>query len=221
MSLDILFEDNHLLCVVKPTNLPTQSAPNCHESLEDHAKAYIKKAQNKTGNVFLHAVHRLDKPTSGIVVFAKSSKALSRMNALIRDGEYKKYYVAIVETDVTPASGTLEHYLIHGEYKAIVATAHDAGAKRCVLHYTTLSKQNNATVLRIELETGRYHQIRAQFHAIGHPILGDYSYGAKMPFKNPEAKAIALHHASLCFCHPVTKVALELNSPPDSTFYDY
>ena len=204
--LKILFEDNHLLCVVKPKNLLTQHSPD-ENSLEDIAKEYIKTTYNKPGNVYLHAIHRLDKLTSGIVVFAKTSKALSRLNEMMREGEYEKQYEALVEGKVSPEVGTLEHYLIHGDHKAIIAKASNKEAKKSVLHYKVVAIEGTTSRLTIRLETGRYHQIRAQFAAIGHPVVGDTLYGAKT--SSPES-GIMLHHAALTFCHPVTKEPIAL-----------
>lgn len=207
--VEILFEDNHLLCLAKPAGLATQVSPDNTDSLETQAKAYIKRTYNKPGNVYLHAVHRLDKPTSGIVVFAKTSKALSRMNELMRQGGLEKTYRATVEGIVSTESGMLEHYLVHGDHKAYVSTKNDTLAKRCVLHFQVISRSENSSELEIRLETGRYHQIRAQLQAIGHPIVGDRMYGAKKNWYHPDA--IALHHSRLLFCHPVTGQQIEIN----------
>lgn len=196
---DILFEDNHLLCVYKPFGLATQPSLHNEESLEDLAKEYIKTTHNKPGNVFLHAVHRLDKVTSGIVIFAKTSKALSRLNESMRKKEFEKTYQAVVEGTLHKTSGTLEHMLIHGEHKAFVSLAKEA--KKCLLSYKLLCQNEQNAHIEVDLETGRYHQIRAQFAAIGHPVVGDSLYGAKQPFTKG---AIALWHTKVSFTHPVT-----------------
>ena len=210
-KLEILYEDNHLLCAVKPAGIATQVSKENPHSFEDELKAYLKTTYNKPGNVFLHAVHRLDKPTSGIVIFAKTSKALSRLNEEMLKRSFLKTYIAHVEGNVFPLKATLEHYLIHADHKAIVAKEGQLGAKLCKLSYEVTKKEKDTSVIQIELETGRYHQIRAQFAAIGHPIVGDMLYGAKTAKKKGP---IALHHASCIFFHPVTKKEIILRSLP-------
>lgn len=204
--VEILFEDNHILAVNKPAGLATQSSEHNKESLEDDAKAYIKRAYNKPGNVFLHPIHRLDKPTSGVVLFAKSSKALSRLQEMMREQKLTKTYLTIVEGIVSPQSGTLQHSLSHDEHKARVAK----DGKPAILQYTVERSQNNQSVVLVTLVTGRYHQIRAQFQAIGHPVVGDKKYGSRTPFYKEH---IALHHKTLAFSHPVTKEPIELSAP--------
>jgi 23S rRNA pseudouridine1911/1915/1917 synthase len=206
---DILFEDNHLLCVYKPFGLATQPSLHNEESLEGVAKEYIKTTYNKPGNVFLHAVHRLDKVTSGIVIFAKTSKALSRLNETMRKKDFEKTYQAVVEGIVTPATATLEHMLIHGEHKALVSTSKEA--KKCLLSYKLICQNKENCLVEVDLETGRYHQIRAQFAAIGHPVVGDSLYGAKQPFTKG---AIALWHTNICFTHPVTNELITVSCKP-------
>ena len=196
----ILFEDNHILVAIKPCGLATQPAPHDPRSLEEELKFAIKKAAQKPGGVFLHAIHRLDKQASGIVLFAKSQKALSRLNEAIREKRCKKMYRATVEGIVMPEEATLEHALVHASHKAVVDPRHPE-AKKSILHYRVLEKSNNTTLLQIDLETGRYHQIRCQLAAIGHPILGDTKYGSTMPYPH----GIALHHYQLEIEHPTKK----------------
>ena len=196
---DILFEDNHLLCLNKPFGLATQPSLHNEISLEGIAKAYIKNTYNKPGNVFLHAVHRLDKVTSGIVIFAKTSKALSRLNEALRNHEIEKTYVAKVEGVCREPQGVLEHHLVHGEHKAYVSKSKEA--KKCRLTYKVVETGASTTTLEIFLVSGRFHLIRAQLAAFGHPIVGDSLYGAKTAF---QAGAIALWHTMARFTHPVT-----------------
>ncbi len=204
--VDVLYEDNHLLALNKPAGLATQSSEHNSKNLEDDAKAYIKKAQNKPGSVFLHPIHRLDKTTSGIVLFAKTSKALSRLQEMMRAHTIKKTYIALASGKVEPLDGTLTHNLTHDDFKARVSK----DGKPSTLHYKVLSYEKTNTLLEIDLETGRYHQIRAQFAAINHPLLGDTKYGAKAPFHKD---LIALHAEKVTFIHPVTKDLLEISAP--------
>ncbi len=194
----IIYCDNHLLVVSKPAGLSTQPHDG-EDSLSDRAKAWIKKEFQKPGSVFLEPIHRLDKPVSGLVLFARTSKALSRLQEMMRQHQIEKTYYAWIEGELPEPEGTLEHLLIHGDHRAHV---HPEG-KLARLHYRQIAQGNGKTQLEIILETGRYHQIRAQFSAIGYPIVGDVKYGAKAPGK------IALHHGRLRFCHPVTKENLE------------
>lgn len=206
-ELQILYEDNHLLAVVKPHGLLTQPSGTEQPNLEALCKELIKRRDCKPGNVYLHAVHRLDKPASGVVLFAKTNKALSRFNASFRCKEVKKVYLALVERAPNQKEGTLEHYLAHGDGRAELSYKEDPKAKKASLYYQVIPSDNGATSLRIELESGRYHQIRTQLAAIGCPILGDAKYGANMPYFEG---AIALFHVELQIPHPVTKQTLVL-----------
>jgi 23S rRNA pseudouridine1911/1915/1917 synthase len=209
----ISFCDNHLLIAVKPSGWLTQPDETDRTSLETFAKGWVKQEFQKPGNVFLHCIHRLDRPVSGLVLFARTSKALSRLNELSREGEIRRFYTAEVEGIIAKKEGVLKHYLIHGEHKAIVAKPTHPDAKEALLVYRTLAIKEHTTLLAIELHTGRYHQIRAQFGAIGHPIYGDARYGARTPLD-----AIHLSCTDLLFAHPVTKELLSFHSdPPFST----
>lgn len=206
LALEVLFEDNHLLAVNKPAGLATQPSEHNEQNLEDQAKAYIKIAYQKPGNVYLHPLHRLDKPASGIVLFAKTSKSLSRLQEAMRGQELKKIYWAIVEGKVVPEEGTLKHRLAHESHRATVCK----DGKEALLHYKVIDHIKSHSVVEIELQTGRYHQIRAQFSAIGHPVVGDTKYGAKTKLAK---EAIALHHMQLEFSHPVTKEPIVIVCP--------
>lgn len=215
-TIDILYEDNHLIAVNKPAGLLSQPTDIENDSLEIRVKAWIKEKYKKPGNVFVGVVHRLDKPTSGILVFAKTSKALSRLNDAMRSREMQKTYCAFVEGSLRRKEGTLEHFLVHGDHSSYVSERNDKKAKPARLHYETLRETGNCTLLRVILETGRYHQIRCQFAAIGHPIVGDLRYGAKkdqrfLPQLPPNS--VALHHNQLTLIHPVTKVTLCIEAP--------
>jgi len=211
MLPEILFEDNHLFVVNKPAGVLTQPSGTDQPSLEGICKQWIKEKHQKPGNVFLEAIHRLDKPVSGIVLFAKTSKALSRLQESMRNRKSKKIYIALVEGHLKESKGTLEHYLLHDDYRARIASQNEPEAKLARLHYSVLEHKEDDTRIEIELETGRYHQIRAQFSAIGHPIVGDKKYGSKVTFKND---SIALHHARLVIPHPITGALQTFESPP-------
>ncbi len=200
-ALEVLYEDNHIIVVNKPAGLLTQPSGTDQPSLEALVKAWIKEKYQKPGNVFLEAVHRLDKAVSGVVLFAKTSKALSRLNASMRSKETKKIYLAHVEGALSKSEGVLENYLIHDEYHATVVDANTKDAKLARLHYRVIGRDKDLSLVEIVLETGRYHQIRAQFAALGCPIVGDVKYGSKTPWKK---EAIALHHQSLQIPHPIT-----------------
>jgi 23S rRNA pseudouridine1911/1915/1917 synthase len=209
-SLDsVIFVDNHILVAAKPSNLLTQPDATEADSLEHQAKAWVKREFHKPGAVYLHAIHRLDKPVSGLVLFARTSKALSRLNEQSRNQEIQRIYVAEIEGILEPSEGQLDHYLLHGDHKAIVVKAKNKEAKHARLKFQVLKFLPSTTVVSIELETGRYHQIRAQFSAIGHPVVGDARFGAN----KGSGKSIHLHCAKMQFIHPVTKELLSLESP--------
>lgn len=200
---DILYEDNHLLAALKPHGMLTQSSGLEEMGLEETLQEWIKKRDQKKGGVFLHAVHRLDRPVSGIVLFAKSQKGLSRMNALMREGKIKKIYRAWVE-GLLEGEGVLEDRLVHGSRQAHVAD----GGKKAELSWKALKNQRGMTLVEIELKSGRYHQIRVQLANFGHPVVGDVKYGAK-PITQ---EGILLSHVRMEFLHPVTLAPLVLVS---------
>ncbi len=210
-DLDILFYDNHLVIANKPAGLLTQPDASDQESLEDQLKSWLKVEFHKEGDVFLHCIHRLDRPVSGLVIFARTSKALSRLNEQSRNMEIQRIYLAEVEGILYHKIGNLEHFLIHGDHRALIAKASDKEAKKAKLTYEALHYMPHSTLVRVELETGRYHQIRAQFSAISHPIVGDKKYGSK----TGDGKTIRLHCWQIAFTHPVTKELLkfEVASP--------
>lgn len=194
--LEPIFCDNHLLVLEKPAGIATQ--PDFHEN----AKIWVKEHFRKPGNVFLEPIHRLDKPVGGLILFARTSKALTRLNEAMRERRIRKFYLAWVEGTIDE-EGTLEHSLRHGNFRAHI----DPNGKKAILHFKRLEVKKNASLVEIELETGRYHQIRAQFAAIGHPILGDQKYGAKERREN-----IALHHHKFIISHPVSKKEITFRS---------
>jgi 23S rRNA pseudouridine1911/1915/1917 synthase len=198
----ILFEDNHLIAAFKKSGQTVQPEPNKPLSLEEEVKAYIKEKYQKEGAVFLGVIHRLDMPVSGVVLFARTSKALARMNELFHDRLVGKFYEAWVENTPPNTEGLLTHYLKRDENKnftkAFVSEVKQAD--KAQLKYKLLKKSANKTLLSIELLTGRKHQIRAQLSAMGCPIVGDLKYGASRPFSDG---MIALQSCKLTFNHPV------------------
>ena len=193
----VLYCDNHVLVVHKPPMLVTQPTQGHKASLEEWAKAWIRKKTNKAGAVFLHAIHRLDREAQGIVLFARTSKALSRLNEAMRQGKIHKTYLAIVEGHFSNAEGVLKHELEHQEHRAKVGKS--AKSKEAILKFRVIEKQSHSMMVEVILETGRYHQIRAQFSAIGHPICGDKKYGSRHVYRQP---GIALLHKKMTFPHP-------------------
>lgn len=206
-NAEIVFCDNHLLVAVKPAGLLTQPDNTGSESLVEFGKAWVKREYQKEGNVFLQPLHRLDKPVSGLVLFARTSKALSRLNEQMRNQEIQRVYIAEVEGIVSAKIGRLDHCLLHGDRRAIVTK--EGEGKHARLTYEVLHYMPHSTVVQIALETGRYHQIRAQFSAIGHPVVGDERYGA-----HSQGHEIRLHCAKIAFEHPVTRETLTFESPP-------
>ena len=216
----IVFEDNHLLIINKKAGQLVQGDKTGDESLLDSIKNFIKKRDDKPGNVFLGLVHRIDRPTSGLVIYAKTSKALSRLTQMVKNREIKKTYWAIVPKEMIPQSQRLVHYLKKNEKnnKAIVFPKETEGAKNAILTYTIIKVLNNYQLLEIDLETGRHHQIRAQLSKIGIPIKGDLKYGA--PRSNQDG-GISLHARRLEFEHPVTKnnLIVEANVPQTDSIW--
>jgi len=209
-NAEIVFCDNHILVAAKPAGMLTQPDDSNQESLETFAKNWLKFEYKKPGAVFLHCIHRLDRAVSGLVLFARTSKALSRLNEQMREMEIQRTYIAEVE-GLLPLGqeGKLDHYLIHGDHRAILAQKDSPDAKHARLTFLVIQSKDHSSQVQIELETGRYHQIRAQFSAIGHPIVGDKRYGSKLG----DGAEIKLHCFKLAFQHPVTKELLTFESP--------
>jgi 23S rRNA pseudouridine1911/1915/1917 synthase len=210
---EILYEDNHLLIINKKAGELAQGDETGDIPLIDSLKEFIKVRDQKPGNVFLGLIHRLDRPTSGVLIFAKTSKALSRMNEVFKTREVKKTYWAIVEGKPDLDFQRLEHYLRKNQKnnKVSVFTKPTPNAKQAILEYKTIGKLDNYTLLEVDLFTGRSHQIRSQLSFIGHSIKGDLKYGAKR--SNPDG-SISLHARKINFIHPVTKENLNIIAPP-------
>lgn len=219
-NLQVVHEDNHLIVVNKRVGDIVQGDKTGDKPLVDVVKEYIKDRYNKPGEVFLGVVHRLDRPTTGIVVFARTSKALTRMNALFSQRETQKTYWAVVKNKPAKATDNLVHYLKRNE-KNNTSKAHSKEvpeSKKASLDYTILKSLDNYHILEIHLHTGRHHQIRAQLSAIGSPIKGDLKYGFDR--SNPDG-GIHLHARKLVFVHPVTQETLVLEAPtPKDVLWD-
>lgn len=219
--MEVLYEDNHLLAVNKSEPIPVQQDPSGDESLEEKVKKYIAERYKKKGNVFLGVVHRIDRPVTGVVLFARTSKALERMNKLFKNREVKKLYWAIVKNNPPAEEGTLEHHIVRNS-KQNKSYAHDhpvPGSKPARLRYRVIARSDRYFLLEIDLETGRHHQIRCQLAKINCPIKGDLKYGADR--SNPDG-GISLHARSLSFNHPVGGAPVDIiaNPPPDP-LWDY
>ena len=218
-NLQVLYEDNHIIIVNKRVGDIVQGDKTGDKPLSDVVKEYIKDKYNKPGEVFLGVVHRLDRPTTGIVVFARTSKALARLNELFKNRETQKTYWAVVKNRPPQDEGILVHYLKRNEKNnTSKAYAKEVpGSKKASLDYKIIKKLDNYFVLEINLHTGRHHQIRAQLAAMGCPIKGDLKYGADR--SNPDG-GIHLHARSLIFIHPVSKEALAVTAPvPDDVLW--
>lgn len=209
---DILYEDNHLLVVNKRCGDLVQPDPSGESALEDQIKAFVKRRDAKPGGVFLGVVHRIDRPVSGAVLFAKTSKALTRLNEMIREGRIGKVYWAITEQVPDPYEGELRHYILRDgkTNRSKAYTSPKGDAKEARLRYMTLGASTNYTLVEVELLTGRHHQIRAQLAAAGCPIKGDLKYGARR--SNPDG-GISLHSRRMEFMHPVSGEPLLVTAP--------
>lgn len=220
-DIEILYEDNHIIVVNKRPSQIVQGDKTGDEPLSELLKNYIKQRDNKPGNVFLGVVHRLDRPVSGVTVFAKTSKALSRLNEMFREGEVTKRYWAIVKHAPKKEHDSLTHYLVRNE-KQNKSYAYDKevkDGKEARLAYTLIGKSDNYTLLEVQLFTGRHHQIRCQLSKIGSPIKGDLKYGSER--SNPDG-SISLHARYVEFIHPVKKETIKIIAPvPNDALWKY
>jgi len=216
-KIKILFEDNHLLVIEKPVNIPVQADSSSDPDLLGMLKADLKERYNKPGNVYLGLVHRLDRPAGGLMVFAKTSKAAGRLDKQIRERRLEKEYFAVVRGIPPAGKNRLIHYLFKNTAANTVkvVTADTAGAKEAVLDYETVMAGQKLALVRINLLTGRPHQIRVQFAAIGHPLYGDQKYGAEL---NKPGEQLALWSAKLGFGHPVSKETVWFTSRPPEEY---
>lgn len=212
MNSQILYEDNHIIIINKKVGQLVQGDKTGDQSLLELLKDFIKERDQKPGNVYLGLVHRIDRPTSGLVIYAKTSKALSRLTQMVKNREIKKTYWAVVPKEMIPQSQTLTHYLKKNEKnnKAIIYSNETEGAKKAILSYNIIKTLDNYMLLEVDLQTGRHHQIRAQLSKIGVPIKGDLKYGALR--SNPDG-GISLHARMLEFIHPVSKELIKITAP--------
>tara|TARA_R110001599_G_scaffold19921_1_gene75830 strand:+ start:7725 stop:8411 length:687 start_codon:yes stop_codon:yes gene_type:complete len=210
-NLQVLFEDNHIVIVNKRAGDISQGDKTGDKPLSDVVKAYIKEKYNKPGDVFLGVVHRLDRPTSGVIIFARTSKALERLNKMLRDKTIKKTYWAVVKNQPTKEQDTLTNFLKKNpkNNKSTAYSKEIDGSKKAILHYKTIKKLDNYSLLEIDLETGRHHQIRCQISAIGSPIKGDLKYGFNRSNKDG---SIHLHARRINFTHPVSKEIIQITA---------
>lgn len=218
--MQVLYEDNHIIIVNKAASEIVQGDKTGDIPLSELVKAYIKEKYAKPGAVFLGVVHRLDRPVSGVVVFARTSKALERLNAMFREGgRIQKTYWAIVKNRPAEQEAELVHYLVRDEQKnkSYAYSSEHSGAKRSVLSYRLLGSMDNYHLLEVALQTGRHHQIRCQLAKIGSPIKGDLKYGADR--SNPDG-SISLHARRIRFEHPVSKMMIDVVAPvPDGSLW--
>ena len=220
--MEVIYEDNHIIVVNKTVNEIVQGDKTGDVPLVDKVKKYIKEKYNKPGEVFLGVVHRLDRPTSGIVIFARTSKALSRLNEMFRNGDVHKTYWAITANCPKEDSGILENYLKKNEKlnKSFIAKPQDKEAKKAVLKYQIISKSDRYYLFEINLLTGRHHQIRCQLSSIGCPVKGDLKYG--YPRSNPDG-GLSLHARKVEFVHPVSKkeISIVADVPKNDKLWEF
>ena len=220
--MEVIYEDNHIIAINKKAGDLVQGDKTGDEPLPDKVKRYIKKKYNKPGDVFLGVTHRLDRPTSGVVLFARTSKALTRLNEMFKAHTNTKVYWAIVEGKVEKKDATLEDYLVKTEEKnksRVVASSHKHG-KKAILSYKVKKYYDKYTGVEINLKTGRHHQIRCQFSNMGHILKGDVKYGAR---RSNNDGSIHLHARSMSFIHPVSKepITIVANPPKDALWNDF
>jgi len=208
-NLKVLYEDSQIIVVFKPHRVLTQGDSTGDPCLFEAVKQWLKEKYSKPGNIYLGLVHRLDRPTAGLVVFAKTSKAASRLSEQMRSHGFRKRYRAWVSNDLKPERGTLTHYLDFNEKdkKALVFAEPNGKRQKAVLNYVVKRRENRNFLVEIELITGRKHQIRAQLSSVGSPILGDKKYGSQQKFREG---AIALESCYVSFIHPTKKEMFEV-----------
>ncbi len=224
MRFDIIYEDNHLIAVNKPAGILVQRDATTDLAMSDLVKKYIKRKYDKPGDVFLGTIHRIDRPVSGVTIYARTSKGLSRMNELWRTKKIRKTYIALSHNNADNFSGTLVHYISKNAQKNKV-NVYDklkGDAKKSETRYSLLSRINNVFAFKAEPITGRPHQIRAQFSRMGCPLIGDLKYGASIPL---EDKSIGLHAFSIEFEHPIKKSTIMIVAKPPKrppwNFFDF
>lgn len=217
--MTVVYEDNHIIVVNKTASEIVQADKTGDTPLSESVKLYLKEKYQKLGNVFIGVTHRLDRPVSGLVIFAKTSKALTRLNDMFRTSEVKKTYWAVVKNALKEPEGELVHFLVRNE-KQNKSYAYDKevpNSKKAILDYRLIGRSENYFLLEVDLKTGRHHQIRCQLAKMGCPIKGDLKYG--FPRSNPDG-SICLHARRVRFVHPVSKELIELEAPlPDGNLW--
>ena len=210
--MTVVYEDNHIIVVNKTASEIVQGDKTGDTPLSETVKEYLKVKYNKPGNVFCGVTHRLDRPVSGLVVFAKTSKALSRLNDMFRLGEVKKTYWAIVKERPKELEGALTHWMVRNEKqnKSYAYDTEKPNSKKAILRYKLIGHSQNYHLLEVDLQTGRHHQIRCQLAKMGCPIKGDLKYGS--PRSNPDG-SICLHARRVTFVHPVSKEVIDITAP--------
>ncbi len=213
--MTVVYEDNHIIIVNKTASEIVQGDKTGDVPLSETVRQYLKEKYHKPGNVFIGVTHRLDRPVSGLVVFAKTSKALSRLNGMFKNSEVKKTYWAIVKQMPAETEGELVNYLVRNEKqnKSYAYDVEKPGSKKAVLHYRLIARSDNYCLLEVDLKTGRHHQIRCQLAKMGCPIKGDLKYG--FPRSNPDG-SISLHARRVRFVHPVSKELIDVVAPVPS-----
>lgn len=218
-KMTVLYEDNHIIIINKTVSEIVQGDKTGDKPLSEIVKEYLKEKYNKPGNVFCGVTHRLDRPVSGIVIFAKTSKALSRLNEMFKNKQIDKTYWAIVKNMPKEAEGTLSNYLVRNEKqnKSYAYDVEKPNSKLAILHYKLIARSERYNLLEVDLETGRHHQIRVQLSKMGCPIKGDMKYGFDR--SNPDG-GISLHARKVSFLHPVSKERIEVTAPlPKETLW--
>jgi 23S rRNA pseudouridine1911/1915/1917 synthase len=217
--MEVIYEDNHLIAVNKNCHEIVQGDKTGDTPLSETLKTWLKEKYAKAGNVFVGVAHRLDRPVTGVVIFAKTSKALARLNELFRLGKVEKTYWAITKNCPAEPEGELKHWLIRNEKqnKSIAFDTEKPNSQQAILRYRLLSKSERYFLLEIDLKTGRHHQIRCQLAKIGCPVKGDLKYGAER--SNPDG-GISLHARKIAFIHPVSQQPVEIIAPtPDDNLW--
>lgn len=214
IKIPIIYEDNHLLIVEKPPNILSQKDKTGDLDMLTLLKEDLKVRYNKPGNVYLGLVHRLDRPVGGVMAFAKTSKGASRLSEQIKKGEFTRSYLAIVHGHPKKPQGTLIHYLLKDQKTNTVAAVNKKtpGAQEAILDYEVLGSQDKLSVVKVNLRTGRPHQIRVQFSTYGHPLFGDQRYGRR---HNRPGQPIGLWAYEISFLHPISKERMSFQSIPD------
>lgn len=215
--MTVVYEDNHIIIVNKTASEIVQGDKTGDTPLSETVKQYLKEKYQKPGNVFVGVTHRLDRPVSGLVLFAKTSKALSRLNEMFKRGEVKKTYWAVVKNRPAQEEGTLSHWMVRNEKqnKSYAYDKEKPGSKHAILDYRLIAASDNYFLLEVDLKTGRHHQIRCQLAKMGCPIKGDLKYGFAR--SNPDG-SICLHARRISFIHPVSKEQITVEAPLPSSF---